>query len=906
MESRKRLYLLDGTAMAYRAYFAFVKRPLLTSTGENTSAPFGFTSALLKIIREEKPDYIAAVFDSDKPTFRHEKLPSYKATRQKMPEEMVPQLPRIHRIVEALDLPYLRIDGYEADDVIGTLAVQGVRAGLDVVLVTGDKDLMQLVGEHVTMLAPGKLRDAWDRVTRDEVVEKWGVEPAQIRDLLGLMGDSSDNIPGVPTIGPKTAAQLIGEYGSLDGVLAATDRIEREVIRRKLVENADIARLSRELATIVTDVPVALDLARFAWTGPNFELLRPLFRELEFFQFLEELDAAPARVDLRYETVTPETLPALSARIRSVGRFAVDTETSGTDPYRADLVGISLSCDDATGYYIPIGHLVPGREGELNLYGPQTPPENVPIELVREHLGPLLADPGLLKIAQNFKFDLAVLERAGFTVADPLFDTMVASYLLDPAGRHGLDAMAQQHLDHRMIPITDLIGTGRNQTSFAYVPVDRATEYSGEDAAITWQLAGLFERRLEDAGLVELMRGMEMPLERVLLRMERIGIRIDAGILRALSAELTRKMDELVQEIYRIAGEPFNINSTQQLAHVLFDVIGLKSSRKTKTGHSTDMDVLESLAPLHPLPRIVLDYRHLAKLVSTYIDALPRLVDPDTSRVHTSFNQTVASTGRLSSTEPNLQNIPIRGELGARIREAFVPEPGWKLISADYSQIELRVMAHVSGDVRLIEAFRRDEDIHTLTAALVFNLDPKLVTPDLRRQAKTINFGVIYGQTPYGLGQQLGISQREAAIFIDNYFATYPGVKTYSETTIEKARRDGYVTTLLGRRRYVPEISAKDVSRRHFGERIAINMPIQGTAADMIKLAMIRIDERLQRDGYAAHMLLQVHDELLFEAPPHEVERLVEMVRSEMCRALELSVPVKVEVGVGDNWLETH
>ncbi len=908
MSDRKRLYLIDGSALVYRAYFAFIRNPLVTSKGENTSAPFGFTSALLKVLREDKPEYLAVVFDSPKPTFRHERYPDYKATREKMPEELVAQLPRVDAIVEAMDLPIIRMDGYEADDLIGTLSVKAVENGLEVVLVTGDKDLMQLVDEGVTMLSPGRTRDQWDRITPDEVVKKWGVEPERITDLLGLMGDTSDNIPGVPKVGEKTAAKLIGEYGSLEAVLEAARSMKQSGLQSNLVQFADQARLSKELATIALDAPVEIDLGKFAWTGPKLDLLRPLFRELEFFEFLKELDVEgeKARERATYETVTRESLPALCQKLRKVGRFAIDTETTATDPFVAKLVGISLACDDETGYYVPITHRPAGKEGELNFVTTADVPENVPLDLVKEHLGPPLADEGIPKIGQNLKFDLAILEGAAFTVNGRLFDTMIASYLLDPGGRHGLDAMAQQHLGHAMIPITKLIGKGKSQITFDRTPVDKATEYSGEDALITWRLVHLFEERLDEAKLRDLFETVEMPLMRVLLSMERTGITVDTGILGDLSKEIAGQLSEIEQQIYDTAGEVFNINSTQQLGHILFDMIGLPSRKKTKTGYSTDVDVLESLAPLHPLPKLVLEYRTLSKLLSTYVDALPKYVNRKTGRVHTSFQQTVATTGRLASNDPNLQNIPIRTELGGQVRRAFVPRKGWKLISADYSQIELRIMAHLSDDKTLIEAFRRDADIHTLTASLVFGIEAEQVSRELRAQAKTINFGVMYGQTAFGLGQQLGIPQREAQNFIDNYFKTYPGVRRYSDEIIERARKDGYVTTMLGRRRYLPEIDSSDVNRRRFAERTAINTPIQGTAADMIKVAMIAIERRLCAEGFAGKMLLQVHDELVFEAPPDELDRLTGMVRAEMSGALDLKVPVRVDIGIAENWLDAH
>lgn len=907
MSDRKRLFLLDATAMVYRAYFAFVRNPLVTKRGEQTSASFGFVGTLLKILRDEHPDYIAAVFDSDKPTFRHEQFADYKATREKMPDDLAAQLGRVNEVVEALNLPNIRLDRYEADDLIGTLAVKGVEAGLDIVIVTGDKDLMQLVDDHVCMISPTKAGEAWTTISPEGVREKWGVPPEKITDLLGLMGDSSDNIPGVPKVGPKTASQLIEEHGDLEAVLAAAPKITKKALSANLQEFADQARLSKELATIATDAPIVLDLSAFEWTGPNLDAVRPLFRELEFTQFLDELDPDGQQSEslehATYVTATTDMLGDIAAQIKKAGRVAIDTETTDLDSMHAELVGVSLACDDSTGWYIPIAHrqLVAGGESE-------SVPENISLDTVKMHLAPILADTDILKIAQNAKYDLVVLERAGLPVSDPLFDTMIASYVLDPAARHGLDILAEQHLRHTMIPISDLIGKGKQQGSFAHVSVKAATEYSGEDALVTWLLAKKFEPELEQEGLVKLYRDIEAPLMRVLIRMERTGIRIDTEMLHALSKELTAQMVDIEAKIYEAAGEEFNINSTQQLGTILFDKLRLPVQRKTKTGHSTDVDTLQALSATtkHPLPQLILDYRHLTKLVGTYIDTLPELIDPDTGRVHTSFNQTVASTGRLSSSDPNLQNIPIRTELGGRIRAAFVPEPGWKLISADYSQIELRVLAHMSGDKRLVEAFQNDVDIHTATAAAVFDLPPEFITPDLRRQAKTVNFGVIYGQTAFGLSQQLGIPQSEARKFIESYFDTYTGVAEYRDRVIEQARKTGYVTTLLGRRRAIPEITMSDRNRRMFGERLAMNMPIQGTAADMIKIAMINIDRRITSDGLSAQMLLQVHDELVFEAPPTECDELVELVREEMATAIPLDVPIKVDCGVGDNWQEIH
>jgi DNA polymerase I len=907
MADRKRLFLLDATAMIYRSYFAFIRNPLVTKRGEQTSASFGFVAALLKIIREEQPDYIAAVFDSAKPTFRHEQYAEYKATREKMPDDLAAQLERVDEVVESLSLPNIRLDRYEADDLIGTLAVKGVEAGLDVVVVSGDKDLMQLVNENVCMITPGKVRDGWEKIEQDGVVGKWGVPSDRITDLLGLMGDTSDNIPGVPKVGPKTAAELITEYGDLESVLEAAPSVKKKVVSANLQEFADQARLSKDLATIVLDAPIDLDLDMYEWTGPRLDLIRPLFIEMEFFQFLEEMDPegeqAADIVEANYETVTTQNLPELARKLREAGRFAIDTETTSIDSMKAELIGISIAHDGETGYYIPIGH---GRLQATDV--DELLDENVPFDLVREHIGTLLEDPEIIKIAQNFKYDLVVLERAGFRMDGPLFDTMIASYLIDPAGRHNLDTLAQQHLGHTMIPISELIGKGKQQGSFAHVSIDKATEYSGEDALVTYKLAGLFEPQIESMELTSLLHDIEMPLMHVLIAMERNGIRVDRDMLAQLSEEIRSDIERLESEIYDAAGETFNINSTQQLGTILFEKMQLPTQKKTKTGYSTDQDTLETLASKtnHPLPKFMLDYRHLTKLLGTYIDTLPELLDPDTQRVHTSFNQTVASTGRLSSSDPNLQNIPVRTELGGRIRAAFVPQPGWGMMSADYSQVELRVLAHISGDERLREAFRNDEDIHAATASAVFDLAPAFITADERRQAKAINFGVIYGQTAFGLSQALGIPRGEAQKFITSYFETYSGVAAYRDRVIEEAVSNGYVSTMLGRRREIPELGMKDRNRRNFGERLAINMPIQGTAADMIKIAMININRRLDTDGFDANMLLQVHDELVFEAPPDEMDALSDLVRDEMSSAIVLDVPIKVDIGVGANWQEIH
>ncbi|HID94803.1 MAG TPA: DNA polymerase I [Candidatus Latescibacteria bacterium] len=894
MSQSKRFFLIDGSALAYRSYFAFIRNPLINSKGENTSAPFAFTNTILKILREQKPDYLAVVFDTSAPTFRHESFAEYKATRQKMPDEMKDQMPRIYQIIQAMRLPVLELEGFEADDVIGTLARKASAMGVESILVTGDKDFMQLITPSVKMLNPRRSGDEFELIDEEGVKARFGVGPERVTDVLALMGDTSDNVPGVPKVGEKTAIQLVQQFGDLESVLANVEKVGKKSVRENLIQFADLARLSKALVTIDTNAPIGLEIEQFKFKGFDNKSLSEIFKELEFNKFLKEISPAPREEKVEYSALkNEEELEDLIGAIIEAKSLAIDLETTSTDPMRTTLVGISIALSPCRAFYLPVAH----SDGQ-----------NLDLGFVMSRLKPILEDEGIQKYGQNIKYDTAILLRYGVEPRGFVFDTMIASYLLNPsAHQHNLDVLSLKYLDHKMVPLSDLIGKGRKQKSFADVPVEQAARYSCEDADITLRLKNLFEPKLIQLGLMGLFKEVEMPLVEVLREMELNGVCIDVGFLERMSWELGEELDRLANEIYREAGEEFNINSTQQLGYILFEKLGLPTRKRTKTGYSTDVEVLEDLAHEYDLPRKLLEYRQLTKLKSTYVDALPRLVNPDTGRIHTSFNQTATATGRLSSSDPNLQNIPIRTEIGRKIRRAFVPVDGSHvLLDGDYSQIELRIMAHLSGDRTLIESFRNGEDVHLRTAALVFGLPPEFVTPDLRRQAKVVNFGIMYGMGPYGLAKELGIRPKEAKGFIENYFTIYPGVKAYIDETIKMAREKGYVTTMLGRRRYLPEIGSTNNRVREFAERTAVNTPIQGTAADLIKMAMINIHRRLKEEELKTKMILQVHDELVFEVPRGELDVVRRLIVEEMEGALELSVPIKVDVGVGDNWLETH
>ncbi len=915
MSENKKLFLIDGSHLAYRSYFAFIRRPLINSRGENTSAPFAFAQSLLKIISEENPDYITVVFDTPEPTFRHKEFPEYKATREKMPEEMSDQIPRIRQIIEVLGIPIVEVPGYEADDVMGTLAKRAEEKGIDSYLVTGDKDFFQLITDHIKVYRPQHTGNSVDIVDKAWLKEHWGIAPEQVVDFLAILGDKIDNIPGVKGIGEKGARELIQKYGHLENVLNALDTLPKAQWRKALAEHADDARLSQKLVTIDTNVPVDVspeDLKRREW---NEEEAIRLFTELEFKSLIDRHFSNNGKFTQKYTVVqTPEDLKKLAQDLKKAGDFVFDLETTHIDPLRCHVVGFSFAWQEGEAYYVPVAA---GTAKKATTLGPlfqnlkkDPDPRRVelPLDVVIQTLKPILENETYKKCGQNVKYDMLALTRYDISVRGITFDTMVASYLINPSShQHNLDNLSLEYLNYKKVPTSDLIGKGKNQVTMRQVPVDKVAFYACEDADMTLRLRNILKPRLKQAALYDLFRDVEIPLISVLMTMEKNGVALDTVLLRRLSKHVGGQLARLEEEIYELAGEKFNINSSKQLSGILFEKLGLPTARRTKTGFSTDVTVLEELAKIHPLPQKLLAYRQLAKLKSTYIDALPKLIHPETGRVHTSYNQTVAATGRLSSSDPNLQNIPIRTELGREIRKAFVPgRKNHLILDADYSQIELRIMAHLSGDATLRQTFERDEDVHTATAALVFGVEPKDVTPDLRRRAKEINFGIMYGMGAYGLASRLDISVEEAQQFILNYFAKYPGVQDFIRNTIEEARRTGYVTTLLNRRRYLPEINSPNRRVREFAERTAVNTPIQGTAADLIKVAMIHIHNRLKKENLRSIMIMQVHDELVFEVPEPEIEPMKRLVREEMEGAIDLEVPIRVDIGVGKNWLEAH
>ena len=891
------VFLIDGQSYIYRAFYAV--RGLTNSEGLPTNAIFGVVNMLHRIRDEHAPSHLGMVLDAPGKNFRHTAYPEYKANRASMPEELRAQIPHIKAVVGAYRIPILELAGYEADDIIATLATRWERAGAEVVIVSGDKDLMQIVSDRVTML--DTMQDK--RIGPAEVHAKFGVEPGRVVEVQALMGDPTDNIPGVPGVGEKTAIKLIAEWNDLDSVLENGAAIKGKLGER-VREHADLARLSKTLATLDRDVPLSVSVDDLAVTEPDRSRLRELFGTFEFRRLLDALDtegvpsgtseeeasvAAPAG---RYETVrTPAQLAAVVQAVRAAGTFCLDTETTALEAIDAELVGVALAVEEERAWYVPVAHTTDDA--------PQLDRETV-LEAIRD----LLADDSLTLVGQNLKYDLTVLANYGVRSANRLADTMLASYLLNPAQRHNLDALAQEHLGYAMLSYSTV--TDDAEKNFADVAVADATRYAGEDADITLRLAHRLLPRLEDEGMAALFSEVETPLIPVLVEMERTGIRVDPAVLAGLSDEFGGKLHRLEEEIHAMAGESFNIASPKQLQHILFDKLELPPVKKTKTGPSTDQSVLERLADKHPLPEKILAYRGFAKLRSTYVDALSKLIRADTGRVHTSFNQSVAATGRLSSTNPNLQNIPIRTEEGRRIRTAFVPAPGRTLLSADYSQIELRLLAHISRDPVLTEAFRTGQDVHARTAAEIFDTDMDAVTSEQRREAKTINFGIIYGMGAQRLARTLRIPFKTAQEYIAQYFARYQGIKTYMDEVIASAREYGYVTTLRGRRRYVPDLHSKSSQLLSAAERVAINTPIQGTAADIIKLAMLAIAARLRASGLRARMLLQVHDELLFEVPEDETDRVGALVRESMEQVMPIEVPLRVDVGSGHNWAEAH
>jgi DNA polymerase-1 len=935
----KRLFLLDAYALIYRAYFSFIRTPRINSQRMNTSAAFGFTLTLLDLIKREKPTHLAVVFDTAAPTERHTTLLEYKANRQEMPDDIRSNVPYIRRIIEAFNIPVIESDGYEADDVIGTLAKKAELQGYTTYMVTPDKDFGQLVTGRIKMYKPGRAGAPPEVLGVKEVCGRWDLERTdQVRDILGLMGDAVDNIPGIPGIGEKTAVKLIQQFGSLEGVIEGAEQLKGKQ-KENVLAFAEQARMSKALATILVDAPVELDHEALHLDPPDKEKVLEVFSELEFRNLLKavlgeeaQLNAAPAsgvpkkaartkdQMDMFSEPVehpeeavievvpmadlsntaheyqvadTAEKQLLLAQELGGLSKFCFDTETDNLDLMKAELVGMSFSWAAHRGWYVPVPA---GRENAV---------------AVTARFRDVLEDERITKVAQNLKYDMLVMERYGVSVKGPQFDTMLAHFLLESDLRHGMDYMAETILRYRPKPITELIGpNGRNQKTMREVPVADVAEYATEDADITWQLHEKLAPQLSEREQEELFNNVEMPLVRVLADMEREGIRLDTAALKAFSSELGEDLLVLQEKIAAACGMPFNIDSPKQLGAVLFETLKLggEKPKKTRTGqYQTSEDVLSAMAHLHPAIPLILDYRSLRKLKGTYVDTLPLAVDPSDGRVHTNYRQAVAATGRLSSDEPNLQNIPIRTEKGREIRKAFVPrDEHYGLLSADYSQIELRIIAHMSGDPNMQEAFRKGLDIHAATAAKVFNVEITEVSREQRSRAKAVNFGIAYGQGAFGLSQNLGIPRAEAKQVIDDYFEQFPGVRGYMDEMIGFCRSHGYVKTMMGRRRYLPDILSGNNTVRAAAERVAINAPMQGTAADIIKVAMINIHREIKAEGMKSKLLLQVHDELVFDCLLEEEAPLKALVKRSMEGALELAVPLVVDMRVGKNWLDAH
>ena len=912
--------IVDSMALAYKSYFAHISRPLSTSKGEPTSAIYGFMTQLFKIMTDTQPDYLLIAFDAKEKTFRHERYESYKSSRAEMPDDMIPQIARIKQIVEALDLPLLIMPGYEADDIIGTAVKQAEKRGLFSYAVTPDKDFIQLVTENTNLLRPGKQSDEWQIIDKARVLADYGFEPKFMVDYLALVGDSSDDIPGVAGIGPKTAVPLIQRFGTIENIYANLDKIEKESVRKKLEANRENAFLSKELATIITDMPINIDFEHAKFVRPDFKELLKIFEELEFRSLKTKLfkvydgkesvsvktsDFTPQEKNVKknYRLVnTRKAAEELAEKLAHAEEFVFDTETDSLDTFKANLAGVSFALGEGDAYFVPIN---PFR-AQADLFSPDLS-DRLTVAEFREIFGEIFACPKIGKICQNGKFDIAVLRSNGIEVEGFLFDTMLASYVLDPDQKHNMDDLAKKYLNYDTIPLSELIGKKKDADKIFDVDLNKLAEYAAEDADITYRLYNVLRKEIEKEGLEKIAYDIEFPLVEVLEQMERDGVKIDEESLREFSKSLEIMLEKLTEKIHALAGAPFNINSTKQLQEVLFEKLKLPKTKKTKTGYSTDAKSLESLRGKHEIIDLLLEYRQISKLKSTYADALPKLINPATGRVHTTYNQTVASTGRLSSNDPNLQNIPIRTELGREIRKAFVPGDAERLIlSADYSQIELRIMASISGDPALKEAFEKGEDVHRSTAALVFGVPPEEVTPEMRRKAKEVNFGILYGIGVFGLKNRLGITQKHAKEIIDTYFNTFKNVKKFMDDSINFAREHGYAETLLGRRRFLRNINSSNAVVRQFEERVAINMPIQGTAADMIKIAMINIYRELKKRKAKTKMVLQVHDELVFDLHKKEKEKLVPLIKDLMENAMKLEVPIKVDVGIGNNWLEAH
>lgn len=921
-----KLFLLDAYALIYRAYYALIKNPRINSKGFNTSAVLGFVNTLEDVLKKENPTHIGIAFDPAGPTFRHEAFEQYKAQREETPEVIRLSVPIIKDIIRAYNIPILEVPGYEADDVIGTLATEAGKRGIRTYMMTPDKDYGQLVSEYVFMYRPKYGDKEFDVMGVEEVKAKFNIQsPTQVIDMLGLMGDASDNIPGCPGVGEKTAQKLIAQFGSIENLLANTDQLKGS-IKTKVETNREQIEFSKFLATIKTDVPIALDMDALKRETPNEEALRKIFEEMEFRTLMERVfknekkttptPAAPQAdlfgffadentdeiknsnltrlEDLSYDYQlidTEEKRQELLQKILTKEIFSLDTETTGTDPITAELVGMSFAYAENQAFYVPV------------------PAEREEAQKIVNLFKPVFENPKTLKVGQNIKYDMLVLSNYGVEIGGPMFDTMIAHYVLQPELRHGMDYLAEIYLKYETIKIEELIGAkGKNQKNMRDLPPSDVYKYACEDADVTLKLKHVLEKELETSNAKPLFEEIEMPLVPVLAYMERNGVRIDTDALKETSKHFTARMNQIEAEVHQLAGVEFNIASPKQVGEVLFDRMKIvDKAKKTKTGqYVTSEEVLESLRGKHEIVGKILEHRGLKKLLGTYIDALPQLINPHTGRIHTSFNQTVTATGRLSSSNPNLQNIPIRNEDGKEIRKAFIPDDGCEFFSADYSQIELRIMAHLSGDPHMIEAFQKGQDIHAATAAKIYKIDLSQVTREQRSKAKTANFGIIYGISVFGLAERLNVDRKEAKELIDGYFQNYPHVKEYMDESIRSAREKGYIETIFKRRRYLPDINSHNAVVRGYAERNAINAPIQGSAADIIKVAMIRIYRRFKEEGLQSKMILQVHDELNFSVVPSEREKVEQIVISEMESAYKMKAPLQADCGWGKNWLEAH
>ena len=896
----KKLFIIDGYAILYRAHYALIRNPLITSYGFHTSALFGFTNQLIKIIKDENPDYLVCAFDSKEKTFRHKIYSDYKANRPEMPEELQKQIPHLWELLDGMNIPVLRKPGYEADDIIGTVTESVLDKKIQSYIVSGDKDFMQLINDKIFLYTPGKRNSAPDIYDKDGVIKKWGLPPEKIIDLLALMGDSSDNVPGVAGVGVKTAVKLLKEYDNIESVLDNASKISNKRVHNGLMNGRDKAFLSKELVTIIKDVDVDTNVENFLLKSFDQEALGKKFEELEFYALLKYLaidapETITKKEEKNYQTILDlKALKEMVDELKNAKYVSIDLETTSVNPMLAEIVGISVSYNKDSAFYIPI--LYP--EKKKNNFGSND------LEVALSIMKEFLENKDIRKIGQNIKYDALILYRHGVKVSNIFLDTMIAAHILNPAAKsYKLDALSIEFLNYNMVPIEDLIGKGKDQITMDLVPLDKISYYAAEDADIVFQLAEIFTPKLEENGQLNFFADIEMPLIDVLMKMENEGVYVDEDLLNEMSLNIGERLDLLVKEIYNIAEEEFNINSTQQLAKILFDDLKLTQIKK----RSTAENVLKELVNEHELPELILSYRKLNKLKNTYIDALPASINKKTKRIHSTFNQTIAATGRLSSTGPNFQNIPIRTVDGREIRKSFIAQQkNWGIFSADYSQIELRIMAHLSEDKELCNAFKDNLDIHDRTASLIYNVPLDDVQPEMRRTAKVINFGIMYGAGPFRISQELGISRKAAQEIIKQYFIQYSGIQNYIDDTLSKARSDNYVETILGRRRYVWDVNSENALKKQAAERVAINMPIQGSAAELIKIAMIDIQKNIENDKLNSKMILQIHDELLFEYPLDEKEHLISMVKKSMENAMSLKVPIIVDYGFGKDWFEAH